>query len=119
MIAPEIKILLNRADESHKAAQVLLDKNFANFSTAQSYYTMFFLVEAILYSKGLRYSSHSTWSPRMEKSLQKPGFLTLNFTGISLLLKSDEKLVIMAGKTQSQLKKRLSHFDGRKSSCRH
>ena len=52
MTSPEIQILLDRADESHSAAKVLLDEGFANFSAAQSYYTMFFLVEAILYSKG-------------------------------------------------------------------
>lgn len=36
MISSEIQILLNRADESHQAAKLLLDKGFSNFSAAQS-----------------------------------------------------------------------------------
>jgi uncharacterized protein (UPF0332 family) len=59
MITPEIKVLIDRADESHLAAKLLLDKGFSNFSAAQSYYTMFYLAEALLYSKGLEFSSHS------------------------------------------------------------
>jgi uncharacterized protein (UPF0332 family) len=44
MISAEIQILINRADESHQAAKMLLDKGFFNFSAAQSYYTMFYLL---------------------------------------------------------------------------
>jgi uncharacterized protein (UPF0332 family) len=75
MISPEIQILLDRANESHEAAKVLLDGDFANFSAAQSYYTMFFLVEAILYSKGLRYSSHSALVAAYGKEFAKTGLL--------------------------------------------
>jgi len=59
MITPEIQVLLERAEDSHQAAKVLLDKGFSNFSAAQSYFTMFYLAEALLYSKGLQFSSHS------------------------------------------------------------
>ncbi len=59
MTTPEIQVLLERAEESHQAAKVLLDEGFSNFSAAQSYYTMFYLAEALLYSKGLKFSSHS------------------------------------------------------------
>ena len=59
MITSEVKVLIDRADESHQAAKLLLDKGFSNFSAAQSYYTMFYLAEALLYSKGLEFSSHS------------------------------------------------------------
>ena len=79
MIPPEIQILLDRADESHKAAQVLLDKGFANFSAAQSYYTMYFLVEAILFSKGLRFSSHSALVAAYGKEFAKTGILDPKF----------------------------------------
>jgi hypothetical protein len=40
MIAPEIKRLLDYADESHEAAKVLIKSGFMGFSAAQSYYTM-------------------------------------------------------------------------------
>jgi uncharacterized protein (UPF0332 family) len=59
MTSAEIQILINRANESHEAAKLLLDKGFSNFSAAQSYYTMFYLAEALLYAKGLQFSSHS------------------------------------------------------------
>jgi uncharacterized protein (UPF0332 family) len=59
MIAPEIQELLDYADESHQASKVLIDSGFVGFSAAQSYYTMFYLAQALLLSKGLKYSSHS------------------------------------------------------------
>ena len=59
MITQEIQYLLNLADESHQVAKVLLDKGFIRFSAAQSYYTIFYLAQAMLLSKGLTYSSHS------------------------------------------------------------
>jgi uncharacterized protein (UPF0332 family) len=59
MITPEIQHYLNRAKESHAAANVLLERQFWGFSAAQSYYTMFYLAQALLLSKGLTFSSHS------------------------------------------------------------
>jgi len=59
MIRPQIRVLVDRAEESHQAAKVLLDSRFFNHSAAQSYYTMFYLSEALLFSKGLQFSSHS------------------------------------------------------------
>lgn len=59
MISPEIRVLLDRADESHEASRTLLDGGFANYAVAQIYYTMFYLAEALLHSKGLQFSSHS------------------------------------------------------------
>ena len=79
MISPEIQILLDRADESHAAAKILLDRGYANFSAAQSYYTMFFLAEAILYSKGLRFSSHSALIAAYGKEFAKTGILDPKF----------------------------------------
>ena len=55
----EIQLLLNKANDSHAAAKLLIDKGFIGFSAAQSYYTIFYLVEALLLSKGLKFSSHS------------------------------------------------------------
>jgi uncharacterized protein (UPF0332 family) len=58
-MTPEIQNYLQRADESHQAAKMLLDAGFSGFSAAQSYYTMFYLIEALLHSKDLHFSSHS------------------------------------------------------------
>lgn len=79
MISPEIKVLLERANESHEAAKVLINGGFARFSVAQSYYTMFYLVGAILYSKGLRFSSHSALAAAYGKEFAKTGVLDPKF----------------------------------------
>ena len=59
MISSEIQHLLDLADESHAAAKVMIDKGFARFSAAQSYYTIFYLAQAMLLTKGLTFSKHS------------------------------------------------------------
>ncbi len=79
MITPEIQILINRAEDSHQAAKVLLDKEFANFSAAQSYYTMFYLIEALLQSKDLRFSSHSAVIAAYGKEFAKTELLDPKF----------------------------------------
>jgi len=59
MITSAIQHALNMAEESHQVAGVLLDKGFARFSAAQSYYTIFYLAQAMLLSKGLTFLKHS------------------------------------------------------------
>lgn len=75
MSTPQIQALINRANESHQAAKVLLDKGFSNFSAAQSYYTMFYLIEALLFSKGLQFSSHSAVMAAFGKEFAKTQIL--------------------------------------------
>ena len=79
MISAEIQVLLNRADESHQAAKLLLDKGFSNYSAAQSYYTMFYLAEALLYTKGLQFSSHSAVIAAYGKEFAKTELLNPEF----------------------------------------
>lgn len=79
MISPEIQQLLDYADESHEAARVLIDKGFIGFSAAQSYYTMFYLTEALLLSKGLHFSSHSAVIAAFGKEFAKTGLLDPKF----------------------------------------
>lgn len=75
MSIPQIQILIDRADESHQAAKVLLDKGFFNYSAAQSYYTIFYLTEALLFSKGLQFSSHSAVMAAFGKEFAKSQIL--------------------------------------------
>lgn len=79
MISSEIKVLVNRAEESHQAAKVLLEKGFSNFSAAQSYYTMFYLAEALLHSKGLEFSSHAAVISAYGKEFAKTKVLDPEF----------------------------------------
>ncbi|HET9905077.1 MAG TPA: hypothetical protein VFQ23_00505 [Anaerolineales bacterium] len=41
MSKEEIQLLLDKADDSHAAAKLLIDRGFIGFSAAQSYYTIF------------------------------------------------------------------------------
>lgn len=79
MISPEIQKLLDYAEESHKAAKTLIDNGFIGFSAAQSYYTMFYLAEALLLSKGLAFSSHSAIIAAFGKEFAKKGLLDPKF----------------------------------------
>jgi len=79
MITPEIQQLLDYADESHQAAQVLIKSGFVGFSAAQSYYTMFYLAEALLLSKGLKFSSHSAVIAAYGKEFSKTNLLDSKF----------------------------------------
>ena len=99
MITPEIHVLLERAEDSHRAAKVLLDRGFSNFSAAQSYYTMFYLTEALLYSKGLQFSSHSAVMATYGKEFAKLRRLTRSFIGGLLLLNNAARQGITPGKT--------------------
>jgi uncharacterized protein (UPF0332 family) len=79
MITPEIQKLLEYADESHEAAKVLIDSGFIGFSAAQSYYTMFYLAETLLLSKGLKFSSHSAVIAAYGKEFSKSRLLDPKF----------------------------------------
>jgi uncharacterized protein (UPF0332 family) len=79
MITPEIQHFLKRASESHAAAKVMLEKGFLGFSAAQSYYTMFYLVEALLLSKGMSFSSHSATIATFGKEFAKTRLLDPKF----------------------------------------
>ena len=75
MISSEIKHYLNLADESHEVAKTLMDSEHIRFSAAQSYYTIFYLAQALLLSKGLTFSSHSAVIAAYGKEFAKTGIL--------------------------------------------
>jgi len=79
MISPEIQRLINHAEDSHQAAKVLLDSGFLGFSAAQSYYTIFYLTEALLHSKDLQFSSHSAVIAAYGKEFAKTAILDPKF----------------------------------------
>jgi len=79
MIAPELQNLLDYADESHQASKVLIDSGFIGFSAAQSYYTMFYLTQALLLSKGLKFSSHPAVIAAYGKEFSKTNLLDPKF----------------------------------------
>jgi uncharacterized protein (UPF0332 family) len=75
MISPSVQRLLDLAAESHEAAKVMINGGFVRFSAAQTYYTMFYLVEALLLTKDLSFSSHSRVIAAYGKEFSKTGLL--------------------------------------------
>lgn len=79
MISEQVRHYLKLAEESHDVAEKLMEMGSARFSAAQSYYTMFYLAEALLLSKGLAFSSHSAVMASFGKEFAKTGLLDPKF----------------------------------------
>ena len=54
-----IKGLMTKAEKSLEAAEKLFDGGYYDFAASRGYYSMFYCAEALLLSKGLRFSKHS------------------------------------------------------------
>jgi uncharacterized protein (UPF0332 family) len=79
MIPSSIQRFLDLADESHEAARMMINGGIIRFSAAQTYYTMFYLMEALLLSKDLTFSSHSAVVAAYGKEFAKTGLLDSKF----------------------------------------
>ena len=51
-------LLLDKAERSFRAAELLLAEGDADFAVSRSYYGCFYIAQALLLSKGLEFSSH-------------------------------------------------------------
>jgi uncharacterized protein (UPF0332 family) len=78
MTSPEIQVLIQRRGEP-SSRQSVAGYRISKFSAAQSYYTMFYLTEALLYSKGLEFSSHSAVIAAYGKEFAKTEILDPKF----------------------------------------
>jgi uncharacterized protein (UPF0332 family) len=79
MIAPEVEHFLKLADESHEVAKALIEIGHPRFSAAQSYYTIFYLAQAMLLTKGLTFSRHSAVVAAYGKEFAKTRLLDPKF----------------------------------------
>ena len=79
MTTPAIQHFLKLANESHEVANGLIDMGHPRFSAAQSYYTIFYLAQALLLTKGLTHSSHSAVVAAYGKEFAKTGLLDPKF----------------------------------------
>ncbi len=50
--------LLNRAGRAIEASETLLENGYPEFATGRAYYAMFYIAEALLNEKELRFSKH-------------------------------------------------------------
>ena len=59
-MTPDQTALLKKARESIRAAKLLVQDNLADIAIARAYYAMFYLAQALLNNKGLRFSKHGS-----------------------------------------------------------
>ena len=64
--------LLKKANESLRAAQILLDEDLSDIAASRAYYTMFYVAEAFLLQAGLSFSRHSAVIARFGQEFAKP-----------------------------------------------
>lgn len=76
---PEIEELLERSKLSQKAAANLLRDGFASFAASRAYYSMFYIAQALLLSKGLSFTSHSAVIAAYGKEFAKTKLLNPEF----------------------------------------
>jgi len=55
----EQDFLFKRAQESLKAARILILEDLPNIAASRAYYALFYVAEALLLDRGLTFSSHS------------------------------------------------------------
>jgi uncharacterized protein (UPF0332 family) len=58
-VKPEQTALIVKAKSSIKAAHLLADDGYFDFSVSRAYYAMFYLAEALLLEENLTFSKHS------------------------------------------------------------
>ena len=69
----EIKFLISKAKRSLKTAQRLCEDGDYDFSVSRAYYAMFYMVEALLLTKGLKFSKHKGVISSFGKEFVKTG----------------------------------------------
>lgn len=75
----EVEALLDKAQRSLKAAELLLEAGDADFATSRVYYGYFYIAEALLLSKGLSFSRHAQVISQYGLHFAKSGVLDRRF----------------------------------------
>ncbi|OGW76580.1 MAG: hypothetical protein A3J52_02785 [Omnitrophica bacterium RIFCSPHIGHO2_02_FULL_49_9] len=71
--------LLTKAEASIKATELLLEAKQAEFAASRIYYAMFYIAEALLYEKGLKFKKHSAVHSAFGEQFSKTGILDAKF----------------------------------------
>lgn len=71
----EQRKLLDLAEESLRAAELLHNNGVHRFAVSRSYYTMFYCAEALLLEKQMAFSKHSAVIAAFGKEYAKPGLI--------------------------------------------
>jgi uncharacterized protein (UPF0332 family) len=78
-LTPEQKALLDKAQESLGAAELLAKNEYFGFAVSRSYYSMFYVAEAFLLGEGSAFSKHSSVIAAFGQLFAKPGRIPTQF----------------------------------------
>ncbi|MGW8249940.1 MAG: HEPN domain-containing protein [Anaerolineales bacterium] len=71
----QVETLLLKARDNLDAARLLLGEDLTEIAASRAYYAMFYVAEALLFARGLVFSSHSAVLAAYGKEFAKPGLL--------------------------------------------
>lgn len=75
----EVKELLDKAEQSIEASELLFKDGFMDFSASRAYYAMFYTVEALLLNQNQSFSKHSAVISAFGKKFIKTGVFSQKF----------------------------------------
>lgn len=76
---PNIVLFLTKAEDSIKAADILMEQKLYDFSASRAYYAMFYVAEALLLTKGLSFKKHSAVISAFGKEFALTDFIKKGF----------------------------------------
>lgn len=88
----EIDFLLDKARQSLEAAKLLHAENFLDIAASRVYYAMFHAAQALLFKKGLSFSSHSAVIAAFGKEFAKTGELDPMYHQYLILSQAERNL---------------------------
>lgn len=71
----EVERLPQKAERSFEAAELLLNDRHTDFAASQTYYGFFYIAEALLLHRGLRFSRHGQVAGQYGRGFAKTGEL--------------------------------------------
>lgn len=78
-MSPEQRALLHKARRSVESARMSVKHGDYDFGASRAYYAMFYVAEALLLGKGLRFSSHSGVHAGFGEHFAKTGLIDTRF----------------------------------------
>ncbi|MBT0651427.1 HEPN domain-containing protein [Geomobilimonas luticola] len=74
-----VRELLEKAEQSIGAAELLVKDSYIDFGASRAYYAMFYTIEALLLSRDLSFSKHSAVIAAFGKEFVKAGIFDNRF----------------------------------------
>lgn len=74
-----VRELFDKSEQSIAAATLLLNDGYVDFAASRAYYAMFYAVEALLLSREMTFSKHSSVIAAFGKDFAKTGIVDARF----------------------------------------